>query len=64
MHVDLGLYSKVPRNSGHVRSASVIVQNFCVATLPPLGDPLLASLRALVGEGGEGYPKKGASKKS
>ena len=35
------------------------LQTFCVATLTPRGDPLSASLRALVGEGCEGYPPNG-----
>ena len=37
----------------HVNVTSLYI--FCVATQPPLGDPLSASLRALVGEGGLGY---------
>ena len=36
------------------------LQTFCVATLTPRGDPLSASLRALVGEGCEGYPAQRA----
>ena len=39
----------------------VRVQTFCVATLTPRGDPLSASLRALVGEGWEGYDPQRAS---
>mgnify|MGYP001372688626 CR=1 FL=1 len=44
-----------------LRRLHVRVQTFCVATLTPRGDPLSASLRALVGEGWEGYDPQRAS---